>query len=296
VTRQALTVELTVWTPAVGRAVAYLMQDRRLALSFRVVRKGLKFPEGRVLRIERGSLVRPVLTVLWGRDELAGSVQRDIALALNPVVWSDHSEVEHWRLLGRPLPDHRCLGTPDPSRPWVLVAPGIRANPRAIETATGLHDPQLHFLGAGQVLSRGAVRWLATRNTVASLLGHADAVFTPEGPLAWDAARAGVPVAISPGRHSVPAELAQRRLSRTVPALLSGDRTFWVTLATSLLEGDALAPWGTADWLRQAHERRPAIPSQPRWKLKLLKLRRDPRAFWADSWLVRELRGVKQSP
>jgi hypothetical protein len=140
------------------------------------------------------------------------------------------------------------------------------------------------------------VSWLPTPGIVASLLGRVQAVVTPPGALAWDAARAGVPVYPPLPAAGDLRALARQRLAATLPALLASDPDFLVALLTSLLEQSEPGPFGTAAWLRQAYATPRGSPPEARWRRKLLKLRRDPLAFWADSWLGRRARGTRAGP
>jgi hypothetical protein len=216
-------------------------------------------------------------------------------MALSREIWTDHAAPEAWRITAAPLPERaRLFGTPDPRRPWVLVAPGVRVSPAQVAQLTGSHDAQLHFVGlASATRHNGAVCWLPRRAVLCALLGNVEAVLAPRGPLAWDAERAGVPVFEVGANPGVPAELAVRRLTRTVPTALVADPLFWRRLATDLLGDAESMQWGTVAWLLRARaqikeQRRESHP----FKLasagrKLRKLRRDPAAFWADSWLAR---------
>ncbi len=292
-TRRQLTVEISRTSPAVLRVLTYLLRDPRLTVNPRLIRGHEPVPRGRVLRIEPGSLVEPVLTLGWGEDTATEHDGNDVDVALNSAIWSADG-LDSWRLTSAPLPRRVRFGHPDERRPWVLVAPGVDATLVTVERLTALHAAQTHHISP-RGMPADAVLWPPTGHGIASLLGHVDAVLAPPGPLAWDAARVGVPV-LAPERPQIPADLVERQLSRTVPALLAQEREFWNALVGSLLAGEVEPSWGTASWVRQARQRRADSQGEPRWQRKLLKFQRDPAAFWADSWLARVVRGLTRRP
>jgi hypothetical protein len=290
-----LTIELPSPNVTTLRAVERLLREPRLKARVRVTRAPSHAPSAGVLRIESASVVRPVLTVLWGDEPISEAVPGDVRMALSREIWTDHAAPEAWRITAAPLPDRgRLYGTPDPRRPWVLVAPGLRVSSTQVAELTRAHDAQLHFVGlASATRENGAVCWLPRRSVLSALLGNVEAVLAPPGPLAWDAERAGVPVFQVGAEPGVPAELVARRLTRTVPTALVADPRFWQRLATDVLGDAGSSQWGTVAWLLHAREqakehRRESHPFKlASAKRKLRKLRRDPAAFWADSWLVR---------
>jgi len=296
--------DVTIELPSPGittlRAVKHLLRDQRLNASVRVTSAPRHAPGPGVLRIESASVVRPVVTVLWG-DELTRELSpSDLEVALSREIWADAASPEPWRMTAEPLLELARIGAPDRERPWVLVAPGVTTAAQYVEQVTGLQEPQLHFLGTGAADgTRAAVRWLPRRKVVRALLGQVDAVIAPTGPLAWDALRAGVPVFTPESAGGVPWELAMCRLKRTVPAVLINDGAFWRKLAADLLRGADDARWGTVAWVLHARERaapQPAVPllgfKLTTVKRKFRKLKRDPAAFWADSSVARLYRGA----
>lgn len=300
---RGLTIELPSPSVATLRAVEALLREPRLKAKLRVIRAPRTAPSSGVLRIESASLVRPVLTVLWGDEQALEHSPEDARVALSREIWADDAAPEPWRVTAEPLPTRaRVLGRPDRDRPWVLMAPSVRMTPAQAAALTGAEDCQLHFIGLAAPSGPGRpVCWLPQRRAISALLGKVDAVIAPPGPLAWDAERAGVPVFQPPARDSLPTELMDRRLTRTVPATLVGDANFWRRVADGLLGGTGFE-WGTAAWVLHARARanEPRHPSH-RFKLgsarrKLGKLRRDPAAFWADSWVVRCAGRVLRAP
>jgi hypothetical protein len=290
-----LTIELPSPNVTTLRAVERLLREPRLKARVRVTRAPRQVPKPGVLRIESASVVRPVLTVLWGDEPMSEAVAGDVRMALSREIWTDDAAPEAWRITAAPLPERaRLFGAPDPRRPWVLVAPGSRVSPAQVAQLTGSPNAQLHFVGlASATREDGAVCWLPRRSVLCALLGNVEAVLASPGPLAWDAERAGVPVFQVSPEAGVPAELVARRLTRTVPTALVGDPLFWQRLATDVLGDPDSMQWGTVAWLLRAREqtkehRRDSHPSKlANAKRKLRKLRRDPAGFWADSWLAR---------
>jgi hypothetical protein len=249
-----------------------------------------------VLRIESGSRVEPILTLLYGQERHVDDEEqaRAARLGLNAAVFTAGRPGYEWSGRGNPLPARACVGAPDPSRPWVLVAPGVRVDERAVESLAGLHKPQLHFLGLPAYSRKlSSVWWLPSPGVVLSLLGRASSVLAPPGPLAWDAARLGVPVIDAEAKPRLSPSVVDRRLARVVPAALVSDGGFWRALVAQLAEPDDAAEWGTIAWLLQAREERQRMPAglfgAARLSRKLLKLRRDPRRFWADSAVARHV-------
>jgi hypothetical protein len=117
-----------------------------------------------------------------------------------------------------------------------------------------------------------------------SLLGHVDVVVASPGPLAWDAARTGVPV-LAPSRHPIPAEQARRRLARLVPSALARNPGFWHSIGNDLVEA-RYGDWRTDEWVLRARALREACSERPsRLRRKFRKFQRDPHKFWLDSTL-----------
>jgi hypothetical protein len=295
VTRQALTLELGGVDAPLLRAALLLHRDPRLRVKLRLVASPTRLPASGVLRIELGSSVHPLVTVLWGdepADPSTAGQSEQAALGASAACWSTANRHESWYRIARSLPDWTRIGKPAARQPWVLLAPGAGVDAEQVKRLTGLPNAQLHFLSPfGATPARGDVIWWGTRDVLESLLGHVDAVVAPNGPLAWDAQRIGTPV-FDPGTSAgVPLNLGLLRLARLVPQELVADAEFWRVLASGLLHGFAASDWGTLPWLRLARARslkqmaNPAVSQ--RIRRKLLKLRRDPLGFWADSKLAK---------
>lgn len=220
---------------------------------------------------------------------------RAASVGLNAAIFTTGRPGYEWSGRGRPLPPRACFGTPDWSRPWVLVAPGVRVNGRALQELAGLSNPQLHFLGPSAYSGKySGVWWLPSPSVVLSLLGRATSVLAPRGPLAWDAARLGVPVFDPEPTPRLPLRVVERRLARVVPAVLAADASFWKTLGAQLAAAEVVNGWGTIPWLLQARQCR-LLPSAALFgaghlRRKLQKLQRDPSAFWGDSLVARYVR------
>ncbi len=269
-------------SPPIVKAASFLLRDSRLSCSVRFVRRPETAPSADVLRLEPGSMVRPLISVLWGGDSLAEPTHRSIGLTR--AIWFEGRSSADWQSPGELLTRRSFYGTPDRERPWVLVAPGLRVESTDLEHATGLSNPQLHLLRPRQAARhRQAVYWWPSGKVLASLLGRVDAVVAPNGPLAWDAQRVGAPYFEPAAGEGVPAELANRRLARLVPETLVGDGAFWDGLVAQLLDESWVTQWGTKHWLLLARDRAPVRPGGLRIRRKLRKLRRDPAAFVQDS-------------
>src|SRR5262245_36033165 len=111
---------LTIELPSPGittlRAVQHLLREQRLNASVRVTGAPRHAPKPGVLRIESASVVRPVVTVLWG-DELARELSAsDLSVALSREIWADDTSPEPWRMTAQPLPERECIGAPDRKR------------------------------------------------------------------------------------------------------------------------------------------------------------------------------------
>jgi hypothetical protein len=275
------------------RAAWSLRSNPCLNVSLRSIDTPQELPRGRVLRIESGSRVEPMLTLLYGAERQVDDDehQRAALLGLNAAVFTAGRPGYEWSGRGRPLPARACVGVPDPRRPWVLVAPGVRVDERALERLAALDNPQLHFLGPAAYSRKfSAVWWLPSPRVVLSLLGRVGSVLAPPGPLAWDAERLGVPVIDAGSAPWVSARVVERRLAHVVPAALVSEPGFWKSLGSQLAQPDVADAWGTAAWLLRAREGRLRPPaglfSAAHLKRKLLKLQRDPSRFWADSPLI----------
>lgn len=288
---EPLTLEVSHLSAPVVRAIGALWRGAGVRFAPRPASRQRALAGDRVLRIERSSLIRPVVSLLWAPRVGAGIDEDDLSLALNRAVWSEGLHDETWQATTAPLPERWCLGTPDPARPWVLLDRPLATSTQAIAGLTGCSDAQLHVLGGS--VPRGGVAWLPTARVIASLLGRVHAVVADDGPLAWDAARAGVPWFTLGAAPAARDEASRRLLAATVPASLATDRAFWLELGAQLSLAAPVMGWGTKHWVRQARERQSERlrDASPRWKRKLRKWRRDPLAFWSDSWLLRRVTG-----
>lgn len=292
----SLVIEVSPRNVSALRAAWALRSNPGLNASIRAIDAPHALPSGRVLRIESGSRVEPMLTLLYGAERAVDDDehQRAVRVGLNAAVFTTGRPGYEWSDRGRMLPARACLGIPDSSRPWVLVAPGVRVDERVREQLARLSNPQLHFLGPStHSRSFSGVWWLPTPKVVLSLLGRVSAVLSAPGPLAWDAARLGVPVIEASRTWPLSAHVVDRRLAHIVPATLASHASFWKVLGAQLAETEATGEWGTIAWLLRAREGS-ALPATTfidgaRFKRKLLKLRRSPASFWDDSALKRYL-------
>ena len=311
--RVPLVVEISWPSRAVLRALGYLARDTRLRVSVRRVKAPQALPEPGVLRIEPASLLFPALSLAWGDLGDAGKIPAecmDIQTALSALVWESRGsgwgpgpgEIDDlWIQTAGPLPRYARFGTPDPERPWVLLASNRRSSTeeRSLIELAGLEDAQLHqFLATSHAsLAPDHVVWLPLRRTAVALLGHVDAVLGAPGPLTWDATRLGVRV-IHRRTSTELAALVSMKLRSVVPPRLVEHAEFWKGLATDLVRGQAGDTWGTLAWVREARaltdseQRKNSAIS--RLRRKVLKLQRDPRAFFLDSWLIR--RSTRRKP
>ncbi len=289
-----ITVQVVSLHPAVLRAATFLRNHPRLRVNV-IARSGATtLPSDGVLRIEPGSRLEPVLTLLWGGYKApAAEVQRSARVGLSAAVLNRGPTGYEWSGRARPLPSRSRFGFPDESRPWVLVAPHARVSRDRIAALTGLSDPQLHYLSPRPAaIVAGSVCWLPTRHVLLSLLGRVHAVVASQGPLAWDAARLGVPVFEPEPVRALSAASVERRLSSMVPAKLLGDREFWECIGSQLADG--ASDWGTVAWTlraRGAHPKPVGLLASA-WPRKLLKLRRDPVGFWSDSKVLKRFKSA----
>jgi hypothetical protein len=296
--RQPVTVQVSPLSPASLRAASALRAHPRLRVQIAPSRFASVDPRGRVLRIEPGSRLEPVLTLLWGahRPVEPEMLRREARLGLSAAILSGGPSGYEWSGRARPLPSRACIGTPDPERPWVLVAPHAQVDGATVAAATGLTDPQLHYLTPRQIsMESSPVCWLPTRSVLLSLLGRVHAVVASQGPLAWDAARIGVPVIEPEPVRALPAARVERRLSCMMPSRLLDDDGFWKSIGDQLAFGVEPDDWGTTAWTLRARDTLPSRPGQlmaGTWQRKLLKLKRDPAAFWADSKVLKRFIGT----
>lgn len=228
-----------------------------------------------------------------------------IALALTEIVhWSDSCK-ETWRALSTPLPKPRS-GRMAWERPWALVDRALvtrraQANgrsmghewndPRVAEVLRGPPALQLHCVGRS-LAPPDWVTWPDRKELVASLLGKVHVVLAPPGPLAWDATRSGLRVLrpVSPSKRELGEE--RIRLAHTLPAALAVSEAHWREILSNLLaERFDEDHWGTMQWCRQAicsaESSTRVRHGSPigRVRRRLLKLQRDPEAFFRESKL-----------
>lgn len=285
-----VTVEVAGLTPASVLGVAALRYHPLLNVRVASRKSASPLPRGRTLRVEPASRIEPMVTLLWGGHAPSeDEAQRAARVGLSSAVFGSGPRGYEWSRAGRPLTGVPRVGLPDPKRPWVLVAPHARMEHAAVVAATGLTDPQLHYLGAPDTLDAGSVWWFPTPSTLLSLMGRVHAVVASQGPLAWDAIRLGVPVVEPHPVSALPAVSVERRLACTVPARLATSREFWDRIGRQLAEGIERDDWGTLAWTLRARRERAhnAGPlAKVAWHRKLLKLKRDPAAFWADSKIL----------
>lgn len=284
-----LHVEVGVMAPWVVRMLTQARRNDPVRLSVGRV-NGSDWRKPGVLRLERASLVSPAVSVL---AHPATHCPASEALGRSEAAWTaPDGRFEPWRLRAAPLPALHW-GRPDPQRGWALVARTALRHREAIVAQAEALGLQLHVMGAApRWRGTGAVCWGTGPRGLASLLGRVDVVFAPPGPLAWDALRAGARVIDPSPPGTSHARLAGHRLANVVPPALVGDAAFWRALMGDAREPETpRAPWGTRAWFEAAQARLgKASPSQrnrvERTKRKLMKLRRDPHAFFADSRYV----------
>jgi hypothetical protein len=272
-----------------------MRSNPRLNVRVRTIDAPHELPRGRVLRIEPGSRVEPIVTLLWGSGQWVEEEEhaRAVRLGLNAAVFTGGRVGYEWSERGRPLPARARVGIPDPLRPWVLVAPSVSMSDGTIERITGLSNPQPHFIAPAVVSRKAApVWWFPSPSVILSLLGRVSCVLAQPGPLAWDAARLGVPVIDPETTQRLPRNIVERRLAGVVPAALALDRAFWHGLATELQGANEEPEWGTVSWLLSVREGRSkrgntSLFAAASAKRKLLKLRQEPGRFWADSAVAR---------
>lgn len=270
------------------RAARFLRTCPDLRVRIVSVGADAPIPAHHVLRIESATAMDAAVTLLW-RSRTAADEPSAAALGLSPYVLAHYAKLYEWSAPAHPLSRLACLGTPSPDRPWLLVA---RSAAAALDSPgfPALEGAQVHYWGIPKTYRPGQVAWWPTSSILLSLLGHVDAVVAPLGPLCWDAQRLGVPVLEPRSSSEAAMKLARRRLACVVPAALVGQQAFWRSLGRQLAETTAESAWGTDVWvLRSRHCRAQAAAELggAAWQQKLLKLRRDPRRFWADSILAK---------
>jgi hypothetical protein len=284
VTRLPVTVELPSPNVLPLKALTPLLLDRRLRVSLRRSKGSDLLPEPGVLRVLPASFIEPALSLLWG-DESSYYDARDHELGSSPAVWT--SGWDRW--LHQADAPRAFRGTPDYSKPWVLVGPSVPGSVDGVRTRAGIPDAQLHFLSAKWRATEDSVVWLPTARAARFLLPRVAAVVATRGPLALDAVRSGLPVVIAgplaPGTDQTWALAA----CNVVPEAVQRDPRFWSSVADRLAGAERGSGWGTRAWVLQSRNAVRSSSGLPRWTRKLEKWRRDPVAFWRDSRLVRWL-------
>lgn len=243
------------------------------------------------LRLQRASLVGPAVTVVTHGMTSDVVTESDVLLGASSLAWWGPREVESWRMRSGPLPK-LCLGRPDARRGWALIDASMFPYMAGIDAFARENDMQLHVIGNAGPRIDGTVRWVTGSQGLASLLGKMSIVFAAPGPLAWDAARAGILVADASPANAAREHCARRRLAHVVPYPLVDDLSFWSELLSQVRSGEPLAGWGTVAWTARA-QREPrsaglSYATLASLERKLMKLRRDPHAFFAHSrvsWL-----------
>jgi hypothetical protein len=283
VSPKPLHVEADFVAPWLVRALAKVKGDARVRLSVGRV-NGSDWRQPGVMRVERASLLAPAVTVLAHPASHSPATEEALGLSTSVAAWqvADRHR-EPWRLRSAPLPPLRW-GQPDAHRGWALVAREALPHRERIQQLARARDLQLHFLAARPSWKgTQGVCWATGPRGLGSLLGRVEVVFAPPGALAWDAQRAGAHVIDPAPADPARAELTTRRLANVVPPALVGDTAFWQRLVDDILMQEPSEPWGTLAWFEAAQAAPPRRSVPERWKRKLLKLRRDPRAFVADS-------------
>lgn len=288
---ESLSIALDAVHPATLRAAA------ELARAWREIEGGLVTPtlaavpnRGPVVRLGLGSLVRPNVVVRYERPFAPEPARAADVLALTIAAWDSLDGPEPWRLLSAPLGRVPHYGRPEWSRPWV-----VSTSTQAWSVAAG---QQLHVVGGLRPPGRSSVWWPRWPRVVAAVLGRAAYVLGGEGPLTYDAARAGVPVLTRRGR--VENWRTAGALAGLVPASLLDEPQLWRHVAETAREVHRSkctpAPLMTPAWVGTGRDRirsHLAKPTSYWWRLRRRhdKLRRDPRRFFADSrhGILREL-------
>src|SRR5688572_27095301 len=99
--RRQLVLELGGMSAPILRAAAFLLRDSRISCTVRTISSPRELPCADVLRLELGSMMRPLLTVLWGGDQ-ARSASSQTSLGLSQAVWFEDNPNERWRRASAP--------------------------------------------------------------------------------------------------------------------------------------------------------------------------------------------------
>jgi hypothetical protein len=286
VTRLPVTLELSSPNILPIKALARILLDRRLRVSVRVCASSGRdsLPEPGVLRVLPASFVEPALSLLW-EDESRHYDARDHEIGLSPAVWT--SGWDRW--LSQSDEPRAFRGTPDYSRPWVLISPSVSGSVEGVRARAAIPGAQLHFLSATRRARGDSVVWLPTARAARFLLARVEAVVTRHEALAFDGVRSGLPVVIE-GPEGTGADQAWVSAAcNVVPEAVQHDPRFWSVVADRLAGGERATGWGTRSWVLQSRDAVRSSSRPGRWPRKLEKWRRDPVGFWRDSWLYRRL-------
>ena len=260
------------------KALASILLDRRLRVSVRAFSARDTVPERGVLRVLPASFIEPALSLLWGEDSSRYDA-RDHELGLSPAVWT--SGWDRWR--SQADAPRAFRGTPDYSRPWVLVGPSVPGSVAGVRARAGILGAQLHFLSAAGRAPEDSVAWLPTARAARFLLFRVEAVVARRGALALDAVRSGLPVVVEAASGPSMEQVWVSAACNVVPKAVQHDPRFWNSVADRLAGAEPASGWGTRSWLLQSRD---AVRSQSKlthWARKLEKWRRDPVSFWRDS-------------
>lgn len=283
-TRLPVTVELSSPNVLPMKALARLVCDRRLRVSVRLASDPETLPEPRVLRVLPASFIAPALSLLWG-DDSSRYDARDHELGLSPAVWT--SGWDRW--LSQADAPRAFRGTPDYSKPWVLVGPSVTGSVDEVRARAGIPAAQLHFLSATGRAPKDSVVWLPTARAARFLLFRVEAVVARRGALAFDAERSGLPVVLDAPSGPSTEQIWVSAACNVVPAALVHDARFWSGVADRLAGAGPANGWGTRSWVLQSRDMVRSQSRLTRWAGKLEKWRRDPVSFWRDSKVFRWL-------
>ncbi len=246
------------------------------------IRLGRASSPGPGVVIEPGSLVTSSLVI--GFDvPFSGEAAEDAAeLALTTAAWDTLEGAEGWRRLSAPIGRRALRGRPDFDRPWAVAWGGGGDRP-----ASPPEGMQLHVVGGLVPPGRVAVWWPAQRTVTAAVLGRVALVLDRSGPLAWDAQRAGIPLADPPADRP-------SKLAGLVPETLLGEPELWqhvVEVIRRVQDGAAPPPLMTERWVTRGRDRAREAMQRPasrieRARRRYDKLWRDPDAFLRDSRFV----------
>jgi hypothetical protein len=284
VTRLPVTLELSSPNVLPVKALATILLDRRLRVRVRACSDRDALPERGVLRVLPASFIEPALSLLWGGDSDHYDA-RDHELGLSPAVWT--SGWDRW--LHQADTPRALRGTPDYSKPWVLVGPSVSGSVDSVHERVEIPGAQLHFLSATRRAPEASVVWLPTARAARFLLSRVEAVLARRGALAFDGERLGLPVVVEGGAGLGAEQTWISAACNVVPEAVQRDPRFWSSVADRLAGAGRGNGWGTRSWVLQGRNTARSHSGLTRWARKLEKWRRDPVAFWRDSRLHRWL-------